>query len=608
MAVLIPWGYRSWGGFCNNTWALELHKAFINHLQFGKDIVFTFGPLGFLYYGITPETLDYVILYWFILAIVTFWGIRKIVGAYKYRYLTTLASFIAVAAIASPDTVDAQAYFIILLYILIKQLKDRNNIINNVLIVTIASLSMVKYSWFIASFLTVIPLEIYSFFYKKIRWGIPIYLSSILVIWIACGQKISNFYEYIYNSWEIASLYPAAQSISGITTPLSLSLFLVSSLILLYIINYIIRPKSIYVVALTLFLFIVFKSGYVRNDYHETIPAAVLLGCYVLILPFILNNKKNISFYIFGTLASLLLLISLFSIYSTNSSFDSRVKNTFKGQGFIDFYTLIHNPYLLSEKYNSEAEEFQRKNKTLTDYLGSNRTDIYPFGSVSALILSGVNYCPRPVYESYSAYSQRLALLNAKVLLNPNYSTYIILGSATSDFRLPFLDDSLYLLNVLKMYEYVSSGDNFVILKRSENIQKQGLSFVSQGPISRDVEIDVPSQNSLKYSKVIWCQVTIPTSFLGSLMKLIYKIMPISIHIVNTDATQFADYIIVPEEAKVGFILSPLIQNTKALQELMTNGTKNFEQIYVSKISFTGSQLFYDWSHSHVQFYEIKNN
>jgi hypothetical protein len=608
MAVLVPWGYRSWGGLCNNTWALELHNAFTNHLQFGKDIIFTFGPLGFLYYGITPETLEYVILYWSTLTVVTFLGIRKIASTGKYRFLNTLVLFIAVAAVASPDTVDAQAYFIILLYIFLNMRNVRDEITNNILVISIATLSMIKFSWFLASFVTVIPLELYSLLYKKIRWGIPIYIASITIIWFVCGQKISNFLEYIRNSWEIASFYSAAQSASGVTTPLSLSLFVISISIFIYIF-YIIRTKlTLYIVVQTLFWFIIFKSGYVRNDYHETVSAAVLLSGYTLILPLILNKKKGMTLYIFGAASSILLFISLFYIYNSNNSFDSRLKNTLKGQGFIDVYRIISNPYLLWEKYHSEEDVFQKQNKQLIDYLGTSKIDIYPFGNVSSLILSGVNYCPRPVFESYSAYSQRLALLNAKVLLNPNYSTFILLGSATSDFRVPFLDDSLYLLNVIKFYEFVGSFGDFILLKRSDKTQNQRLSFVSQGPVACGTAISVPIKNDLKHSKIIWCQLTIPTSFLGSLMKLVYKIMPVEIQMINADASQTAAYNIIPEEAKVGFILSPLIQNSKALQELMTGGTKNLDQLYVSEIFINGSKLFYDWSHAYIQFYEINND
>jgi hypothetical protein len=39
---------------CNpieDSWIQALHLAFVHHLQFGRDIVFTFGPWGFLYAG-----------------------------------------------------------------------------------------------------------------------------------------------------------------------------------------------------------------------------------------------------------------------------------------------------------------------------------------------------------------------------------------------------------------------------------------------------------------------------------------------------------------------------------------------------------------------------
>src|SRR6266480_7699279 len=48
-----PGGYN----IVDDAWIQMLHMAFAERLQFGRDIVFTFGPWGFLYGGYHPSTL-----------------------------------------------------------------------------------------------------------------------------------------------------------------------------------------------------------------------------------------------------------------------------------------------------------------------------------------------------------------------------------------------------------------------------------------------------------------------------------------------------------------------------------------------------------------------
>jgi hypothetical protein len=40
----------------DDAWAQALHLAFVNHRQFGREVVFSYGPWGFLSRGYSPET------------------------------------------------------------------------------------------------------------------------------------------------------------------------------------------------------------------------------------------------------------------------------------------------------------------------------------------------------------------------------------------------------------------------------------------------------------------------------------------------------------------------------------------------------------------------
>lgn len=54
------------------SWAQALHMAFDRHLQFGRDIVFGYGPWGFLGGGYYPPTHLVSVIAWIMLSLV-FW-------------------------------------------------------------------------------------------------------------------------------------------------------------------------------------------------------------------------------------------------------------------------------------------------------------------------------------------------------------------------------------------------------------------------------------------------------------------------------------------------------------------------------------------------------
>jgi hypothetical protein len=50
-------------------WVQVLHDAFARHLQFGRDIVFTYGPWGFLARGYYPATYPVAVIVWCLLSV-----------------------------------------------------------------------------------------------------------------------------------------------------------------------------------------------------------------------------------------------------------------------------------------------------------------------------------------------------------------------------------------------------------------------------------------------------------------------------------------------------------------------------------------------------------
>src|ERR1017187_4749477 len=84
----------------DDSWELILHAAFEHHLQFGWDLVFTFGPWGFLYGGYYPPTFPIAVMVWTLLAFVFWWAGWRVACHFSANKLFAWFWFIGFAGIA----------------------------------------------------------------------------------------------------------------------------------------------------------------------------------------------------------------------------------------------------------------------------------------------------------------------------------------------------------------------------------------------------------------------------------------------------------------------------------------------------------------------------
>src|SRR6266446_8928629 len=80
----LPTGRLGGYNIVDDAWIQTLHMAFAERLQFGRDIVFTFGPWGFLYGGYHPATHSISVIVWAVLAVVFWWGAWR-VGSHFFK-------------------------------------------------------------------------------------------------------------------------------------------------------------------------------------------------------------------------------------------------------------------------------------------------------------------------------------------------------------------------------------------------------------------------------------------------------------------------------------------------------------------------------------------
>ena len=117
----------------------------------------------------------------------------------------------------------------------------------------------------------------------------------------------------------------------------------------------------------------------------------------------------------------------------------------------------------------------------LADHVGRAGVDM--FGSdQTAVLFNGLNYHPRPVFQSYAAYSAPLMELNDEFYLSMRSPQYVLFRLSAMDRKFPPLEDSLALKNLLINYQPTATDGTFLLLNQRTRIRAE-LKLVSQGTL-----------------------------------------------------------------------------------------------------------------------------
>ena len=199
------------------SWSNVINYAFINNMSFGKDLVFTYGPLGsFRFPGYVYAESSYypaIVLSIFIALIVAtslFMITRKI---------NLLGKTLGIIAIFTGLINDGLFfwYLIPILFVIITFEKDNEKIYKTLSFLLLAVLSfsvLIKFSHFPTAILSVLFVD--GYFYYKFKQKIPLYtllfFAFMILFYTLSGQNIFDFYDYFIGSFNTLSGYSEAMN------------------------------------------------------------------------------------------------------------------------------------------------------------------------------------------------------------------------------------------------------------------------------------------------------------------------------------------------------------------------------------------------------------
>ena len=522
------------GTTVDDSWNAALIYAHVKNLQFGKDIVFTYGPLGYININhFLPETAVPRLLLGMLIGTATVTGLCLLMWQMKWLWrIIWLFFFLVLSAIlhwAGDDLFMELGLFAWgMLCLLHNGRKLRMCLACLGLLVAVGGL--LKFTLAVVGGLTLGMVAIELLLRKKPWTALATVAGTAggwLIGWVLLGQSPANIPNFIGGWLAMTGGYDKAMALPGWDLSLGLTMVLTTIIAGAFRLWSLRMPETgnaqwrrgLIFAWLVALVFLAWKYGYVRSDDPHLALFAALVPMICLTLEALPTaNGKGIFWSRFAGAASALMAIVMLFHFSPGfgglfaGSFGSSYDNLKNNLDIVlqpDAYT--------GQKVAQMKEQLDKMQLSeARNIIGDSKVDV--FGEYPAYaIFNGFNYQPRPVFQSYAAYSRAPMELNER-FYQSNAPEYVLFNLAPIDSRFPPLEDSLALRTILTTYDYAGDSDFFLILHRARQVAPK-TNLLAEGDARLNERIDVSKFGTTN----LWMEMELKPSLAGRLRQFLYQ-------------------------------------------------------------------------------------
>ncbi|RYY23249.1 MAG: hypothetical protein EOO04_14590 [Chitinophagaceae bacterium] len=524
----------------DNSWILALALANQFQLEFGTDFIFTYGPLGYLATGFAhfQDVYSIVLFRLFIIAN----GLFFVYHLYKNLH-STLQKIIGLLCVVLLNFlfcqyVDILLYFYFLFHVF--YYLRHKSIISMLVFSAIACVSLyVKANvGIVLSLLFAITIiyflldKIGNKFHALAGLGLFIGLHVLLDTTLKIDIK-----AYIGNALDVVNYYNDAMFIVPRPGVLTIAILIVVTLVsvMLFHLREILQKRAeiFLFFNIALFLYILFKYGFVRGDSGHY-PAFFLAIPYLALLIYLFTGSLNIRSNIFKMLPLILIMISLVKV--TKPHFVN------------DAVDIVRNAMTFKTEKKKAFDDNLSKVKlpqAMLDRVGKKSVDIMP-SEVSFAFFNGLNYNPRPVMQSYSAYSSKLSQANYAKYMSASAPDYVIYHTGDLiDNHFATWDDQHLYLALLQRYRMIDTGtidDKKLIL-----FEKEAGTKTIQKHMILDTVMELGQHLAIpKTDKMLFMDSDLSYSIPGTIKRFLYQPSPVKLELTDGEQKKSTFKIVMP--------------------------------------------------------------
>ena len=460
------------GAGLDSSWIFGINIGHSERMVFGRDIIFTYGPLGYLMMPSFPEAEP-----WAVFAFV--WGMSVVFGyalwtlCKRARHWTEICLYLGVFWIYNAFVLDAHIerplrVVIALTLAVAIRLDDRPWFDIGLLSFLGAFLLLVKFNiGMLGSLAAFYFVACVLWRGRKTPGRVLKRAGAIVAVWIvtlagfywALDGTLFGLVAFVRNSLEITNGYSEAMGLPGL-------LWVAVSAVLSCLALWIVVPlaagqlrRVIWGVPLLIGMgFLCFKSAMVRQDAHA-LPFPYEMAALALLVVALVSTWRSrivVTMFVVASLAS------GFAQFGDPPFLPEHMDRLTGRAALVSFDEYLHWPSAVTgmETNTQRALTLETIPPEFQQYVSGKRVATYPW-EVSMIRANHLRWQPLPVIQAYSAYTPRLDLLNARALDDPAGPEAILLSWDSIDTREPLYETPRSWWALLNWYDVKARSHNW---------------------------------------------------------------------------------------------------------------------------------------------------
>ncbi len=579
LVILLFPNYRIAEAPCSGidaSWRIALEMAYQKGFIFGKDIIFTYGPLGRLTQRVAIGTSHFELFLFdlFCFANIGFLLYSFLPKPLKVHQLVLHFIFFFVISSLVGEWTGFLLFFTSIFSGILFLKKQRESLLIHAIVLGIINF-YIKINYGIIALTFVVILVFYAFFTKRLSLQKLLgYLgvSFAFLVLLAFLLKV-DLLAYFESSIYLIRGYNESQSVFPDNK-----------------MRAVLSSYCIFIVFVGACFYFVFQRLKKKDFSIQTFDTLFVLGCvwicsFVLIkYAFVRADDGHLSSFVKNAFFPFLLLV-----YLSNDSWLKRLGWLMISLNFISylvFYQPIYGKitfpvtsnirvksYILASYFQEIFSENKRLckityPKEVLAKIGNKTVDIVP-NEVSEIYFNKLNYNPRPIIQSYQAYNEYLDAKNQVKYLSDSAPDYVIYGVESSDNKYAVSEETLTFLALLQKYQPLMAWNNKrLLLEKRSTVKPLKLIKTEKhfAEMSKPYGIKVLSEGEFLLIKV-----KLSYNFWGKMLNFCFQPPQLTMKITNEQAKQ-AVFRTVPDLLEKGLIISSEIENIDDVKSFFEKG------------------------------------
>jgi hypothetical protein len=597
LLVTFPGGIRVVGIGLDNSWIFAINTLPHADVVWGRDIAFTWGPLGHLLH---PMPIGTNVARSILFGLVAH-GLFAVLVVLVWRQggrLGALLLFVVGYVLATSLGLEPDIHLLMVVALALT-IQPRFPLAWRFGVVSAASVASVllfmKFVFGVAALLMILVATVLWLLRRAVQpravmltVGLPFSLI-LAVLSLALVGAPADTVRWLGRSLEFTSGYSAAMStILQPAAPLGRA-FLGAALVATVVILVRRREPDLPLLAAALApaMFVIFKQSFVRHGGYQFFPTLVAV---VSVLVLGMTSRRSL---LAGIVAlSLMTGIVLSDPPWCRCPFVPSV--ALGSRGLTRIGELADVRATVGELAEGSREQLSGEEipRSWMDYMRGGSVDVVPW-EINLVRANALPWAPNPILQTYAAYTAELDRLSAKHFRDSSRPDFILAQFAEIDGRHPLLTTPSTWRTILRNYQPapfplipIEGSSPVMLLERRSEPRLQRFRPVGhmRGQVGEWVPVP-PTGGTL------FAGIDLRQRLIGRLMDLVWRIDPVYID-VRFDDGSTATHRVIPDTAQNGLLVGPLPRNETELAGLLSDDDSQLVRARHIRIRGPGAASF----------------